>query len=114
MTQIFDCQSCGACCCNSAKNIKIQSRAYVEVDETSALLKSKPLLKQLAERREGAWFMKLVGDEQRCTALSGAIGERVGCDIYVLRPSGCRRVNPGDDECLDARRLHGLPLTRAR
>lgn len=110
MTERFECQSCGACCCNSARNIKIGSRAYVEVEATDALRQAKVMLKQVAERTDGAWFMKLVGDEQRCTALEGEVGSQVLCGIYLLRPRGCRRVNPGDSECLDARRLHGLPL----
>ena len=37
----------------------------------------------------------------------------VACTIYKLRPSGCRKVEAGDEECLIARRRFGLPLTRA-
>lgn len=110
MTQHFDCQSCGACCCNSARNMKVGSRDYVEIERSDALSQSRDLLRELAERRNRAWFMKLVDDEERCVALDGVVGDRVSCSIYVLRPQGCRRVNAGDSECIAARKLHGLPV----
>lgn len=45
----------------------------------------------------------------RCAALTGKIGERVGCGIYEWRPSPCRELEPGSDGCIKARRRHGLP-----
>ncbi len=112
----FDCQSCGACCCNTAKNMAEGSRAYVEVEPGDELYKShRELLKTMSVRISagtfgGGTYLKLVGDEQRCVNLEGDIGEGVGCAIYKLRPSGCRRVEAGDAECLRARRHHGLSL----
>ncbi len=90
--------------------MKVESRDYVEVERGDGLLAARDLLRQLADRRDRAWFMKLKGDEQRCVALDGVVGDRVGCGIYALRPRGCRRVNPGDSECTAARKLHGLPV----
>jgi len=56
---------------------------------------------------------------RRCVALEGRIGEKVGCSIYVNRPSPCRafaasfengKRNP---RCDEARSAHGLkPLQR--
>ncbi len=40
----------------------------------------------------------------RCQALRGRLGKKVWCEIYPLRPSGCRRVVAGSEECLRARR----------
>lgn len=110
---LFDCQSCGACCCNSVRNLSAGSHDYVEVERGDALFAERGLLRQLAERRDRRWFLKLVGDEERCIALDGDVGDHVGCSIYALRPTGCRRVQPGDVECLAARRLHGLPIAGA-
>ncbi|RVA16071.1 YkgJ family cysteine cluster protein, partial [Mesorhizobium sp. M7D.F.Ca.US.004.03.1.1] len=31
------------------------------------------------------------------------------CGIYDVRPDVCRACMPGDDDCLMARRAHGLP-----
>lgn len=106
----FDCRSCGACCCNTARNRKLGTQDYVEVAKTDALYReNRPLLALLGRRNEaGVFHLKLVGEEERCVALEGAIGDDVKCTIYRLRPSGCRRVEPGDEECLVARRLHGL------
>jgi len=109
----FDCQECGACCCNTARNIRTGSREYVEVSKNDKLYReNRELLKKLGERnRAGVFHLRLIGEEQRCVALDGDIGLGVGCEIYPLRPSGCRKVEAGDEECLKARKLHGLPLT---
>jgi Fe-S-cluster containining protein len=51
---------------------------------------------------------------QRCVALTGTIGQQVGCAIYDRRPSSCRDFAPlaglgqGEPRCGDARRRHGL------
>lgn len=109
----FDCQACGACCCNTARNRAAGTREYVEVTREDRLYREeRALLRELGEpNEEGRYHLKLVGDAQRCIALEGDLGEGVGCRIYALRPAGCRQVESGDEECLRARRLHGLPLT---
>ena len=111
----FDCQTCGACCCNTARNIAAGDRDYVEVTREDRLWREdRDTLKQLGERRDdGVWHLRLVGEEQRCVALDGEVGGYNGCSIYPLRPSGCRAVESGDEECLKARRHHGLPLSAA-
>jgi hypothetical protein len=41
-----------------------------------------------------------------CVALRGSMMQRVGCSIYSKRPRACREaLNPGDKECLEARRM---------
>lgn len=109
----FDCQACGACCCNTARNRAAGTREYVEVTRQDRLFREeRALLKVLAEPTDdGRFFMKLKGPEQRCVALEGDLAAGVGCSIYALRPQGCRQVESGDEECLNARRHHGLPLT---
>jgi Fe-S-cluster containining protein len=54
----------------------------------------------------------------RCTALTGAVGQRVFCTIYDQRPSPCREFEPswqGDESsprCDQARLMFGLePLS---
>ncbi len=107
----FDCQSCGACCCNTARNRADGTREYVEVDTTDRLYREqRDVLKTLGVRNAaGQWHLRLVGDDERCVALAGDVGVDVRCTIYALRPHGCRVVQAGDDECLRARRHHGLP-----
>jgi GNAT superfamily N-acetyltransferase len=44
----------------------------------------------------------------RCAALTGKLGQKVGCGIYEWRPSPCREFEEGSDACAQARRRHGL------
>ena len=48
-------------------------------------------------------------DGDRCSALSGKVGETTACMIYAVRPEVCRTCMPGDAECAMARKRHGLP-----
>lgn len=50
--------------------------------------------------------MLCIGD--RCSALTGTIGEATACAIYADRPDVCRTCQPGDAECVTARRRFGL------
>lgn len=106
---IFDCQSCGACCCNTDENRAEGYLDYVQVPARSPLARNVTLLRKLTvvnARRER--HMRLSGREQRCAALSGVLGERVSCTIYELRPPACRRVQPGSKECRRDRRERGI------
>ena len=40
----------------------------------------------------------------RCVALEGRIGGRVGCGVYAKRPLVCREFRAGSDDCLMVRR----------
>jgi Fe-S-cluster containining protein len=110
----FDCVRCGACCCNIDKNRALGFRDYVEVEPRDKLRKEKRLLPvYVVFNEKNEPHMKL--RNHRCVALKGRIGVKVGCEIYPLRPSGCRRVQPGDAECRRARRERGIdPALRPR
>jgi Fe-S-cluster containining protein len=111
---IYDCQACGACCCNSDENRAERFIDYVEVGPRAALSRRPGPLRRLTVLNErGERHMKLEGEEQRCIALSGTPGVRVFCTIYQLRPAACRRVQPGSKECRRARRERGIDLRRA-
>jgi uncharacterized protein len=45
----------------------------------------------------------------RCAALTGKLGEKVGCGIYEWRPSPCREFEEGSEACGRARARHHLP-----
>jgi Fe-S-cluster containining protein len=108
----YDCQACGACCCNTERNRSIGNREYIEVPRTERLYRlHREVLRKLGFRDErGLWHLRLVGDEQRCIALDGEIGRRVVCTIYPTRPVGCKKVQPGDDECMRARQTQRAGL----
>jgi Fe-S-cluster containining protein len=110
---VFDCQSCGACCCNTDENRAEKYVDYVLVGARSPLAKHPALLRRLTVLNgEGERHMKLHGAEQRCAALSGELGVRVACTIYELRPAGCRKVRPGSKECRRDRRERGISRGR--
>src|SRR5260370_31968482 len=97
---IFDCQSCGACCCNTDENRAEDFADYVLVGARSPLTRHPSLLRKLTVlNQKGERHMRLKGAEQRCAALTGELGVRVSCTIYQLRPAGSRRVVPGSKEC---------------
>ena len=98
-TSSFDCQSCGACCAYSADWPRFSLESDEELDRIPAELVASDLSGMRCEA-------------DRCTALLGIVGERVGCAIYAARPHVCRACEPGDDECLMARAAHGIGHTR--
>ena len=90
-----DCTACGACCAFSAD----WPRFSTEEDEELELIPAN----FVDERRNG---MRCDGD--RCSALVGDVGKSTSCAIYPVRPDVCRVCQPGDEECLMARRRYGL------
>lgn len=106
----LDCQTCGACCCNSDRNKREKYVDYVEVfDRGEPLREHARLMKKLTVLNEkGESHMILKGRNQRCIALEGRLGIRVSCSIYELRPLPCRIVEVGSKECLDRRRERGI------
>jgi Fe-S-cluster containining protein len=104
----FECQRCGACCCNVAENLTSGFEHYVPIeDPRSKLLTDASLRKKLVSRdNEGDPHMRMLAG--RCAALLGRVGDRVRCRVYAHRPRVCRRVQPGDPDCLRARLEHGL------
>ncbi|GJD48712.1 hypothetical protein OPKNFCMD_1436 [Methylobacterium crusticola] len=91
----FACQSCGACCAYSAE----WPRFSTEEDEEIARIPAEFV-------DDAAGRMRCDGD--RCSALSGTVGRTVACRVYAVRPEVCRVCEPGDPECLMARRRFGL------
>ena len=96
-----ECQRCGACC------------AAFRVDFACQELQSEggKVPDSLADPLNGA-IARLKGTDHRaprCLALSGQIGQKVGCGIYEWRPSPCREFSEGSEACNRARALKGLP-----
>jgi Fe-S-cluster containining protein len=103
MNTDFDCQQCGACCAFFRVSFY-----WAEADDAPG--GTVPV--HLTEPA-GPLHRCMVGTQSkpvRCVMLQGALGERVACGIYQQRSSTCRSVHPGDDQCVKARRHHGLPV----
>ncbi|WP_185982867.1 YkgJ family cysteine cluster protein [Aureimonas mangrovi] len=93
----FDCQTCGACCAHSADWPRFSTEPEERLDALPPAFVSSDLSGMRCE-------------DDRCSALSGVVGERTSCLVYALRPDVCRACMPGDPECITARRARGLPI----
>jgi Fe-S-cluster containining protein len=89
------CQACGACCSYSSN----WPRFSTEEDEALDLIPQG----YVNERQSG-----MRCDGERCSALTGIVGQHTSCAIYQLRPEVCRSCLPGDPECAMARRRFKL------
>lgn len=103
----YDCQTCGACCCNPDENRAEGYLDYVEVAAFEPLAGKRALLKRFTVlNARGERHMRL--QDHRCSALKGPLGKRVECLIYDDRPQGCRRVEAGSERCLQYRQERGI------
>ena len=106
----LDCNRCGACCCNTNDNRAEAFVDYVQLFPHDTLYTNHRARAEWAIRNDrGEWHLRLTEDH-RCVALSGPVGQSVHCTIYSQRPGVCRRVEPGGEECLNARRERGIDL----
>ncbi len=94
------CTQCGACCASFRVDFAVQ-----ELDSQDGRVPSglADVLTSSTARMRGT-------DNQpvRCAALSGRLGEKIGCGIYEWRPSPCREFEEGSEACQRARQRHGL------
>ena len=95
------CTSCGACCACFRVNFSVY-----EMDIEGGTVPS-----CLATEVNGnTWRMRGTDEVPiRCAALTGTLGEQVGCSIYAWRPAPCREFTEGSESCQRARSKHGLP-----
>ena len=101
----FDCDGCGACC----GTFPIFATAADAVREPRVVAETRELPDHLAM---GDWRHQLfpLPFHDRCPFLTG---ER-RCEVYATRPTACRTLAAGDDQCQEARRRHGLLPLAAR
>ena len=107
------CLSCGACCAAFRVSFYWREADDAGGEVPAALVEDVNSLRRCMRGTNQP--------KPRCTALEGAIGERVACAIYRHRPSPCREfgvhriggrwiVTPDQlERCNHARALHGLP-----
>ena len=94
------CTACGACCASFRVDFalqELQSEGGSVPDGLAGAITSG------SARMRGTDYQP-----PRCAALSGRIGEKIGCGIYEWRPSPCREFEEGSEACTRARRRHGL------
>lgn len=94
------CTRCGACCATFRVDF-----SNSELDTDNGIVPC-GLTVEVTERTS-----RMRGTDHvpaRCAALTGKLGQKVGCGIYEWRPSPCREFQEGSDACNLARRRHGL------
>lgn len=96
-----NCQTCGACCAA----YRVQFAVY-ELDELGGTVPSHltEMVTGVTCRMQGTGEVPI-----RCVALSGTVGQQVGCTIYHQRPRPCIELTEGSEGCHKARARHGLP-----
>lgn len=102
MSTLHPCQTCGACCAYFRVSFY-----WAEADDAPGGSVPRDLTVPVSPH-----LRCMKGTEAkpaRCVALDGQIGQTVGCRIYPLRSSTCRELEMGDEKCLKARAMHGLP-----
>jgi hypothetical protein len=94
------CTACGACCAC----FRVDFSVY-ELDSMGGRVPD-GLADEISgntARMRGTDYVPI-----RCAALTGRVGEKVGCGIYEWRPSPCREFAEGSDACARARAKHGM------
>lgn len=96
------CLGCGVCC--------MQYRVSFHWMETTAHpLGTVPVELTAPLRRHEVVMKGTDSPSPYCIALAGVPKVSVYCAIHGNHPSCCREVAVGSDQCLRARRAHGLP-----
>lgn len=104
MSDVFDCQQCGACCAYFRVSFY-----WGEGDDAPGGTVPAQLTQAISPT------LRCMNGTQtkpaRCVALQGDIGRQVGCTIYAQRSSTCKELMPGDEKCLKARAHHQQALS---
>ncbi len=96
-----ECVKCGACCASFRVSFywgetSAHDQGTVPIEFTTAISPHHVCMK---------------GTEQKpvhCIALEGEVGKQVSCGIYEQRSSTCREFEAGSEDCIKARKIHGL------
>lgn len=104
----YDCVSCGACCYNPDDNREIGYIDYIEIEPRDKIMRNPDLVRRLVVLDDDLIPHMRLSHHQRCAALTGKLGVKVGCSIYHDRPSICRRFDAGSKKCKELRRERGV------
>jgi Fe-S-cluster containining protein len=100
--ELHPCQRCGACC--AAYRVSFY---WAEADDAPGGVVPVQLTQTLSPHLR--CMQGTSANQPRCVALDGVVGQSVGCQIYLQRPSPCHELSLGDPQCLQARARYGLP-----
>jgi Fe-S-cluster containining protein len=95
------CQSCGACCAAYRVDFAVYELLSMGGTVPDGLTVE---VNGSTCRMRGTDHVPI-----RCAALTGTVGDKVGCGIYEWRPAPCHELEAGSYGCEKARARHGLP-----
>ncbi len=106
--KLHPCQKCGACCASFRVSFYwIQAEDYIENSVPQNFIEDLDLSTRCMKGTNHK-------HQPKCSALSGRVGQIVGCTIYNNRPSPCRNFKASyenghqEPRCDEARQKHGL------
>ncbi|GAC1352990.1 MAG: hypothetical protein NVS3B20_09170 [Polyangiales bacterium] len=105
---VYDCVKCGACCYNPDENREIGYIDYVEIATSDRILRKVDLVRRLVVLDDDLIPHMRHSHLQRCAALKGELGKKVGCTIYLDRPTSCHTFTAGSRRCKQYRRERGI------
>jgi hypothetical protein len=105
---VYDCVTCGACCYNPDDNRELEYVDYVEIDPHERIMKRPHLVRRLVVLDSKLRPHMRLSHLHRCAALTGRLGEKVGCSIYLDRPQMCRDFDAGSKDCIKHRKQRGI------
>ena len=105
---VYDCVTCGACCYNPDENREIEYIDYIEIETSDPIMKKPELVRRLVVLDDDLLPHMRLNHHQRCAALKGQLGVKVGCSIYQDRPSACRSFTAGSKRCKQYRKERGV------
>lgn len=109
MTPTYDCDHCGACC---------EGPFIIEADELDVM--REPRLLDADPHHRGKTVEQMLEDMQEGMAVILGCGGPCAfhadsrCSIYPTRPNCCVGLQPGDEQCQEARACKGLPPLEPR
>ena len=106
--KVYDCVTCGACCYNPDENREIEYIDYIQIGVRDRIMKRPELVRRLVVLDDNLEPHMRMNHLQRCAALDGSLGKKVGCSIYLDRPWSCRDFKAGSKRCRQYRRERGI------
>ena len=104
----MQCEQCGSCC---------KGHLIVEAYELDVLREPHLAAADISERTRGMTYDALMAEleqEGRCLVIAAKdeckfIRGNNTCAIYATRPNVCVAMEPGSEQCQQARQAEGLP-----
>lgn len=97
-----DCMTCGACCA-ALPCVGVRPDEQISAEDYWDVMAKSENGEMTVDR-----FLRRDAETFVCTALDGAVGEKVICRIYEQRPRMCHDFEAGSDKCHALRRAYGL------